>query len=205
MASPRSCSRPQSAVSYPLRTFGFRYNGDGVVTDPHRSSGCDCPLDNRSLLTSSGSRHWGFPTVGIDSRPPAACSPRNSSVPCHGQVLRTASHRSHPGRWTLFVHRVRVATLAIRLHRSLAAACWQLQPLAGFMTEAHQYQSFAPRRCRGDAAAANQFCWLLTNPKASSPPQPNAYPFMRMPCSPQRPPDRAECSSRPAPACGPPS
>jgi hypothetical protein len=61
---------------------------------------------------------------------------------CESLVIEAARERG-----TLFVRRERVATLAIRLHRSLAAACWQLQPLAGFMTEAHQSELFAPRRC----------------------------------------------------------
>jgi hypothetical protein len=66
-------------------------------------------------------------------------------------------------RWTLFVHRERGATGAIALHRSLAPARGQVQPLAGFMTEAHRYQSFALQRWR-DATAAKSVLLVVSQP-----------------------------------------
>ena len=154
----------------------------------------------------SGSRHWGFPREReTDTRPLAARSPGNSSVPCHGQVLRIGFHRSRPGAMDGVCPSRAGGNLAIRLHRSLAPARGRVQPLAGFMTEAHRYKSFALRQFGRDATAANQFWWLSANPMASSPPQPDSYPFMRMPCSRRRPPDRAGCSSRPLRVCGRPS
>jgi len=53
---------------------------------------------------------------------------------CYGSLFIEAAR----ARWTVFVHRERVATDATRSHRSLAPADRQVQPLAGFMTEAHQ-------------------------------------------------------------------
>jgi hypothetical protein len=191
MGKPRWFSSSQNVVSSLTRTFGFLLDGDGLVADPHQS-----PFWIKAA---------GLPLAG-DRHPAPGCSQPQKflgALPCpsvpdlFGEAARE--------RWTVCVHRERVATGAVRVHRSLGTPRWKVQPLAGSMTEAHQSKSFAPRQCRGMRWRPNQIWWLSANPLASSPPQPEIYLFMQMPCSRQTVPDRAGCSSRPAPACGPPS
>jgi hypothetical protein len=60
----------------------------------------------------------------------------------------------------------------------MAPAYRQVQPLAGFMTEAHPFNSFAARRWDGMRRRPNQFWWFLANPAAGSSPHPELYRFM---------------------------
>ena len=68
----------KARCSGPIRTFGFRFDGDRTITDPHQS-----PFWIKAL---------GLPRAGGKAPGPwLFLSPRNSSVPCHGQVFRTSS------------------------------------------------------------------------------------------------------------------
>ena len=152
----------------------------------------------------SGSRHWGCPLWGRFPAP--GCSqPQKflSALPCPS-VADLFSEAARE-RWAVCVHRERVATGAVRIHNSMGSPRGERQPFAGFMPEAHQSKSSTPQPFGWDAAVANQIWWLSANSMASSPPQPEAYRFMRMPCSRRKGPDHAGCRSRPAPACAPPS
>jgi len=115
---------------------GFLSAGGGLVADPHQS-----PFWIKALGLS--------PLVGTDTRPLAARSPRNASVPRHVQVLRSAAERrsGFTDRW-LF-------------------PSGEVQHFARFMTGAHQPPSVAPRRQCRDAAAPNHVRWLLANTPVS--------------------------------------
>jgi hypothetical protein len=190
MVKPRWFSSPQSVVFSLTRTFGFLFDGGRVVTDPHQS-----PFWIKTL---------GLPLAGKTPGPWLLGAPEIPQCPGMAKWCESPFIEAARERWTVCVHRERVATGAIRVHRSLAPPRWEVQPLAGFMTEAHQFKSSAARRWWGRMRRQpNQIKWLSANHIASSPPQPKSYWFMRMPCSRQRVPDRAGCSSRPAPACGP--
>jgi hypothetical protein len=80
----------------------------------------------------SGSRHWDCPLRGTDSRPLAAYARPQKFLgalpwPSGPDLLAEAARE----RWTVCVHRERVATGAIRVHRALAppnaagpTSCW---------------------------------------------------------------------------------
>jgi hypothetical protein len=131
MAMPHWFSSSQNAVFSLTRTFGFHFDGDGVLADPHQS-----PFWIKAL---------GLPLVG-DRHPAPGCSQPQKFLsalpwPSAPELFIEAARE----RWTVCVHRERVATGAVRVHRSLGAPRRELQPRAGFMTEAHQFKSFAPR------------------------------------------------------------
>ena len=120
----------------------------GVQTG--RAPSVFAPTVTESLLirTShpSGSRRWGFPLRGRHPTP-GSVEPQKilGTLPWPSGVRSLFSEAAR-ARWTVCVHRTRVATRAVRLHRSLAPPWGEVQPLAGFMTEAHQSKSVAPRR-----------------------------------------------------------
>ena len=149
VAQPRFSSRSQSAVFSPTHTFGFLFDGDGVVTDPHQS-----PFWIKALGLARAGKAPGPWLLGAPEIPQCPAMAKWSGT------LREAARE----RWTTCVHRERVATGAVPVHRSLAPARWQVQPLAGFMTEAHQYKSSASRRWWWDAAAAKSDLVVIGQP-----------------------------------------
>ncbi len=150
VAQPRFSSRSQSAVFSLTRAVGFLFDGDGVVADPHQS-----PFWIKALgLPLAGNRH---PAPGcLQPLKFRGALPWPSAPDLFSEAARE--------RWTVLVHRERVATGAVRVHRSLAPARWQVQPLAGFMTEAHQHQSSAARDYRWDAATAESVLVVVGQP-----------------------------------------
>jgi hypothetical protein len=68
-----------------LLAVGFQ-----LVRSPGARLNCSI-WDNRSAPVTLLDQGAGAAPCGVDTRPLAARSPRNSSVPCHGQVFRTSS------------------------------------------------------------------------------------------------------------------
>jgi hypothetical protein len=153
----------------------------------------------------SGSRPWGYPARGKGTRPWLLRSPRNSSVPCHGQVFRTSSVKppASDGRF------VSIAS-GWQLVRSGFTNRWVLR-----VGGSNLLLVPCQRRIGSNPLLHDHFGGIRRWPIKSrgcrptcttgSPPQPETYRFIQMPCSRQKGPGRAGCSSRPAPACEPPS
>jgi hypothetical protein len=137
--------------SHFLRALGFRFGGDGVVTDPRQS-----PFWIKAL---------GLPGKGKTPGPWLRAAPEIPRFPAMAKCCRSLFSEAARERWTRFVHRERAATGAIAVHRSLAPVRGQVQPLAGFMTEAHQCKIAASRDSWRDAAAAKSVLLVVSQPR----------------------------------------
>jgi len=105
------------------------------MTDLHGRSAPVTLLDQGSGATPDGG----------DTRPLALVEPRKNIGTLPWPSVAERLHEAARARWTPLVHRERVATLAIRVHSSLAPPSREVQPIVGSMTEAHRSKPFALR------------------------------------------------------------